>query len=102
MTAVMSAGFFLTFIIIGVWHGFAFHYLFFGVLHGAGMTAHFLYSQFFRTLPKETQRKYLKSRPIEVAAIILTFLFCSLCLVSFENSLPELKKIFELVSEHYR
>jgi alginate O-acetyltransferase complex protein AlgI len=68
--ARMLALFVLTFVIGGFWHGAAWTYVAWGALHGVALVVFHLWSKTGHKLPR-------------VAAIALTFLFVSACLVVF-------------------
>jgi alginate O-acetyltransferase complex protein AlgI len=68
--ARMLALFVVTFVIGGFWHGAAWTYVVWGALHGVALVIFHLWSKTGRKLPR-------------VAAIAVTFLFVSACLVVF-------------------
>jgi D-alanyl-lipoteichoic acid acyltransferase DltB (MBOAT superfamily) len=79
------------FLLIGIWHGPAFGFVLFGVLHGLAILA----VQGYRTwltwkLGEDGIARYEASRPLRVVRIGMTYAFVALTLVCFERSAAEL------------
>jgi D-alanyl-lipoteichoic acid acyltransferase DltB (MBOAT superfamily) len=78
----------VVFVLVGVWHGYGFNFLYFGIFHGLGMVVHFFYGQGLRKfLSKKTLRAYMKSRIVRVTTTIMTFVFMSLSMMFFSVEL---------------
>jgi hypothetical protein len=65
-----------TFLISGLWHGAAWHFMFWGILHGA-------FQVIERSCSIGTKQDIPKSRPIEIMRIFVCFLFVSFAWIFF-------------------
>lgn len=85
----------LVFLLIGIWHGKAWNYVLFGLLHGLAMTAVNYYGAFLRRrLTKEQFKAYHENRAVKAAAVGATFLFTCAALLVFANPVEEIHWIF--------
>jgi D-alanyl-lipoteichoic acid acyltransferase DltB (MBOAT superfamily) len=76
----------VVFAVIGVWHGAGINFLIWGLLHGAGMVAHRLWSWLRRPLPR-------------ALAWFLTFNFVNVCWVFFRaTSLADALKVLRAMA----
>ena len=65
---------FLSFTLLGLWHGDAFHFLLYGVYHGVGMMLFFLYSRMFRSQVKKfCATNYWRGNCLTAASWLLTW-----------------------------
>jgi D-alanyl-lipoteichoic acid acyltransferase DltB (MBOAT superfamily) len=82
-----------TFLLIGIWHGIAWNYVMFGLLHGGAVTAHFVYTQALqrRTTPEWRQR-YAASRAVVFLGRAATFSFVSGSFLFLENDMSHVAK----------
>jgi D-alanyl-lipoteichoic acid acyltransferase DltB (MBOAT superfamily) len=75
------------FLVIGVWHGLALHYILFGMTQAVGMIANHYYTIWMRsTLGPKRYKAYNENRYVNAAAYILTFLYVAFSLGFFANS----------------
>ena len=88
-----------TFIVIGVWHGAGLNYLLFGISQGVGVAAVHYSTQFMRKrLGKEGFAKYRANRLYYYLGCVGTYLYFSLTLILFANSMGDLKHIGEVLA----
>jgi D-alanyl-lipoteichoic acid acyltransferase DltB (MBOAT superfamily) len=88
-----------TFIVIGVWHGAGLNYLLFGISQGVGVAAVHYSTQFMRKrLGKEGFAKYRANRLYYYLGCVGTYLYFSLTLILFANSMGDLQHIGEVLA----
>ena len=63
---------FLTFGVMGFWHGTATHYLVYGVYHACLITGHDIFAHWNRPHPDQPARVWGESLPWQIAGILLT------------------------------
>lgn len=71
---------FLTFVISGFWHGTAFHYTFWGMLHGLAMAW-----DIFSAPMRDTIKKFIPKGIYAAISMLLTFAFLSLSGIFFKT-----------------
>jgi len=78
----------LTFVIIGLWHGFQWGFFYFGLMHGLGFAANLLWSRIMELLPKDAARAWNSSWMSHVLgwALTLVFVACSMIFVEYADS----------------
>ncbi len=81
----------LTFLLTGVWHGFEWNYLFYGVYHGIGLSLLFLYSQFLKKRLGNRMKSYLASPVIRSLSWATTQAYVSFSFFFFENNLSQMR-----------
>ncbi len=74
-------GFYLLFVLMGIWHGFAPHYLVYGFYHGTLFVAHDLISRAART------RGWTETRAWRIASVVTTFNLVCFGLLLFSGHL---------------
>ncbi len=75
---------FITFVIVGVWHGAGLNFVVFGCIHAAGVVAHHYYAAWLRRrLGKEGVARYNESRLIRGACILATQAYVTMGLAVF-------------------
>jgi D-alanyl-lipoteichoic acid acyltransferase DltB (MBOAT superfamily) len=92
----VAAAIFATFIVVGLWHGAAWNYVLFGLLHAGAVTANHYYGILLKKrLGKERFRSYMDSRTLRWVSIGLTNAFVVLSFFCFANTLPTIHEIWE-------
>jgi len=80
-----------TFCAIGLWHGFSWNFLLYGLAHGFGVCAVYVFDVW---LKKTKRRKaYLANRWARGGAIALTFCYAALTMFFFDNDLDGMRRI---------
>ncbi len=64
---ISSLGFFITMGLMGLWHGIAWHYIIYGLYHGALLAGHDIFSRWNK------QRQWLKGRVWQAVSVLITF-----------------------------
>ncbi len=91
----ISAGVVAVFLVIGIWHGFALHYILFGLVHAAGVIANHYYTIWMkRYLGKQRYKAYDENPVVNVVAMALTFLYVAAAFALFANSYESLGAIY--------
>lgn len=82
---------FVSFVVIGIWHGAAWTYVFFGILQAIALI--------YETVTRRGRKRMLKKMSSEIynnISILLTFLFVSFSLIIFQS--PTLNKAVAIVN----
>ena len=88
-----------TFIVIGVWHGAGLNYLLFGLTQGVGVAVVHYSTQFMRKrLGKDGFAKYRANRLYYYLGCLGTYLYFSLTLILFANSISDLRHIGQVLA----
>jgi D-alanyl-lipoteichoic acid acyltransferase DltB (MBOAT superfamily) len=83
------------FLLIGVWHGLAWHYLAFGAMHAAGVTiTHYYTLALKKRLGREGFAAYNRNPWIKAAAIAVTFVFVTVSYFLFANEFADMRAMF--------
>lgn len=91
---VIAASIFISFLLVGVWHGSGLNYLVFGALQGAGLVAVHYYTVLLkRRLGRDKFATYRKNRLIQAIATVMTFTYFSLTLFFFANTWDQMRMI---------
>ena len=91
---VIAASLFISFLVVGVWHGKGTNFLTFGALQGAGLvTVHYYTVWLKKTLGRDGYTAYRKNTVIQVVASVTTFCYFSLTLFFFANRWEEMRSI---------
>ena len=86
------------FLAMGAWHGLAWNFLIYGALHGVGVASCHYYTLFLKKrLGKAGYAAYEKNRLIRAAAVTATFLYLTVTLFFFANSLGTARTIMHLL-----
>ncbi len=64
---ISTLGFFITMGLMGLWHGLAWHYILYGLYHGALLAGYDIFSRWNK------RRQWLKGRAWSVASLVITF-----------------------------
>lgn len=83
----------LVFVLIGLWHGLAWNYFAFGVMHAIGVIATHYYTIGLKQLGRDRFRAYNQSRFVRSVAVAVTFVFATASFFLFANSVPEMEAI---------
>lgn len=95
---VIAVSIFAVFIVLGIWHGVGWNFVLFGAWHGFGLAVCHYYTVFLRKrLGKQGYAKYHENRWIEAAGVVMTFVYFSCGLFLFANTLPQIRKIFQVI-----
>lgn len=79
------------FLVIGIWHGLAIHYILFGMAHAGAMIANHYYTIWMKAkLGAAGYRAYNENPYVNAAAVVVTFAYVSLSFTLFANSNPML------------
>jgi alginate O-acetyltransferase complex protein AlgI len=76
-----SFSIFITFFLMGLWHGFDNNYLIYGLLQGGGLAVNVIWDKFL--IKKKLKQKYLKSQVLKIMATTMTFFYFSFTLMFF-------------------
>lgn len=83
------------FLLIGVWHGLAWHYLAFGAMHAVGVTVTHYYTLFLKKrLGRDGFAAYNRNPWIKAAAVGVTFTFATTSYLLFANEFADIRTIF--------
>jgi D-alanyl-lipoteichoic acid acyltransferase DltB (MBOAT superfamily) len=91
---VIAASIFVSFLVVGIWHGTGLNFVIFGALQGIGIAAVHYYTVWLkRRLGRERYAVYRKNRVISSIATVITFTYFSLTLFVFANTWKEMLSI---------
>jgi D-alanyl-lipoteichoic acid acyltransferase DltB (MBOAT superfamily) len=91
---VIAISIFISFLIVGVWHGTGLHFLIFGISQGVGIAAVHYYTVWLKkTLGRDKFAAYRKNRIISSVATVVTFTYFSLSLFVFANTWTQMLAI---------
>ncbi len=94
------AAFFVTFFLVGVWHGQTSEFLFFGVLQGGGVAMNKLYqTEMTRRLGRKRYRALCEAPPYRMVARGLTFSWFAFTLLWFWSSWGQLSAFAVILGE---
>jgi D-alanyl-lipoteichoic acid acyltransferase DltB (MBOAT superfamily) len=96
--AVVVLAIFVTFTLTGLWHGFALNFLYYGLLHAAGLICHFLYSTALKARLGPRITAYNANPYIRIAATALTFAYLCFTFYFFANKANQLGLIMQAFS----
>jgi D-alanyl-lipoteichoic acid acyltransferase DltB (MBOAT superfamily) len=83
---------FISFSVMGAWHGSATRFAIFGLVHGLGVSATMLYQRVLKVaLSKSQMDRYRRNRAIHVAAVLCFQTFVVLSFLPFRYDLSELR-----------
>ncbi len=89
---------FVTFVLVGVWHGAGFNFVAFGLLHAIAVVAHHYYAAFLKKrLGKAGIRAYNENRWIRAVAVLSTHVYVTLALGFFAAKGDGLLRLLHLV-----
>jgi D-alanyl-lipoteichoic acid acyltransferase DltB (MBOAT superfamily) len=99
--AVLS--YFVAFTLAGIWHGTTLNFLVFGLLQGLGVSSAKLWENTIIAFGGRPRlRSYLKSAPIRVLAIAMTFHYTCFALVFFAHDLGQTLRILRNVAQPFK
>jgi D-alanyl-lipoteichoic acid acyltransferase DltB (MBOAT superfamily) len=85
---------FVSFLLVGFWHGTGTNFIVFGALQGAGLVAVHYYAIWLgKILGKERLAAYRKSTPIRAITTLMTFAYFSLTLFFLANNWEQIRVI---------
>jgi D-alanyl-lipoteichoic acid acyltransferase DltB (MBOAT superfamily) len=91
---VIAASLFISFLVVGVWHGKGTDFILFGALQGAGLvTVHYYTVWLKRKLGRDRFAAYRKNRLIQAISTVVTFFYFSFTLFFFANSWGQMRAI---------
>ena len=86
------------FLLIGIWHGRAWNFVIFGLLHGGAVVVTHWYGVILKsTLSRDQYRAYHANTAIKMMAILLTFVYLSGTFMVFANDIESLTRIFQVI-----
>ena len=95
MVLVSSVGFFITFLLAGLWHGDKINYLCYGTYHGLAFGVFFVWKNYIQKKTSESFRKfYNSSKVIKYFSIILTYHYFIFGLFFFTDTYKYFLNIF--------
>jgi len=95
---VIAISIFAVFVVVGIWHGAGLNYVLFGVWQGLGLaTCHYYTHYLKKRLGKKRYAAYMSNRSIEVTSTAFTFVYFSLGLFLFANTVDQMGRIFQIV-----
>jgi D-alanyl-lipoteichoic acid acyltransferase DltB (MBOAT superfamily) len=84
----------IVFITVGVWHGTGLNYLLFGMCQGIGLVVVHYYRLLLRSrLSRQSYAAYQESPVIHAVAVAATFVYFSLTLFFFANTMDDIRRI---------
>ncbi len=90
----ISTGILAVFLVIGIWHGVAIHYIVFGLIHAAGVITNHYYTNWMKKrLGKQRFKAYNENPIVNSVATVLTFLYVAASFAVFANSWDSLRSI---------
>jgi D-alanyl-lipoteichoic acid acyltransferase DltB (MBOAT superfamily) len=85
------ASIFITFFLVGIWHGSNFNFVIFGLLQGTGMVTSMLYrDSMHKLLGKERYKKFNENRIVSIAEIVICMHFVCFSFLFFEYDIAKL------------
>jgi D-alanyl-lipoteichoic acid acyltransferase DltB (MBOAT superfamily) len=91
---VVAASLFISFLLVGVWHGKGLNFVVFGAMQGVGLVAVHYYTVWLRKiLGRERLAAYRKSTAIRTVSTMATFLYFSVSLFFFANTWDDMRTI---------
>jgi D-alanyl-lipoteichoic acid acyltransferase DltB (MBOAT superfamily) len=91
---VIAASLFISFFVVGIWHGTGLNFVIFGVLQGIGLAAVHYYTVWLkRRLGRERFALYRQNKVISSIASVITFVYFSLTLFVFANTWKDMLDI---------
>ena len=89
----------VVFLVVGIWHGVGWNFVIFGLLQGIGLAACHYYTVFLkRSLGKAGYAAYQANMPLRVVATTITFLYFSVSLFFFANTLDEMRRLMGVIN----
>jgi membrane protein involved in D-alanine export len=83
------------FLLIGVWHGLAWHYLAFGAMHALGVTVTHYYTLILKKrLGRDGFAAYNRNPWIRAVAVAVTFTFVTAAYCLFANEFADIRTMF--------
>jgi D-alanyl-lipoteichoic acid acyltransferase DltB (MBOAT superfamily) len=93
----IAVSIFSVFVAIGAWHGLAWNFLLFGAMHGVGVVSCHYYTIWLKkSLGKAGYEAYNNNLLIQTAARTATFLFMTLTLFFFANSVGMVRTVMDV------
>ena len=91
---VIATSIFISFLVVGIWHGTGLNFLLFGVTQGVGIAAVHYYTVWLKKkLGREGFAAYRNSKLISSIACVVTFVYFSLSLFVFANTWTQIVAI---------
>ena len=91
---VIAASIFISFLVVGIWHGTGLNFLIFGALQGIGIaTVHYYTVWLKKRLGRDRFATYRRNSVIRSLATAVTFIYFSLTLFIFANTWKEILAI---------
>jgi D-alanyl-lipoteichoic acid acyltransferase DltB (MBOAT superfamily) len=88
----------MVFLAMGAWHGLTWNFMIYGALHGVGVATCHYYTLFLKNrLGKKGYAAYERNRWIRAAGVTATFLYLTVTLFFFANSLATARTILRLL-----
>ena len=95
---VIAFSIFTVFFLMGAWHGLAWNFMIYGVLHGAGLVVCHYYTNWLKKrLGKKGYAAYQSNPYIRAAGVLVTFLFSACTLFFFANSMDRARTIMQVL-----
>jgi len=94
--AAICVAIFATFCVIGLWHGFTLNFLFYGIAHGIGVSAVYVFDLWVkRRFGAKRRKAYLANRWARAAAVTLTLSYAAGTMFLFDNDTRGMQNIVE-------
>lgn len=82
------------FVLIGLWHGFSWHFVAFGAAHALGVVVTHYYTLFLKKrLGRDRFNAYNQNAWIKAAAVAITFVYVTATFLLFANSFEDIRTI---------
>jgi len=92
---------FISFFLMGIWHGNSLRFAVFGILHGAGVGAALLYTEFLKkVLSKEKLKAYKNNKIIHIIAVILCQSYVMATFLVFKYPMKDLHQLLDALKGH--
>jgi D-alanyl-lipoteichoic acid acyltransferase DltB (MBOAT superfamily) len=99
--ASMVVAAFISFFLMGIWHGNGFHFAVFGMLHGLGVVITLLYGEFRKKIfSKEALKFYKNNGAIRVVAIVICQSYVMFTFLIFQYPLKDLRQLIAVFGGH--
>ena len=90
----VSLGIFITFTLMGLWHGFTYNFFVYGMIHGFGLLVFYYYSHFLRKVIGKKIKNYNRNPFVRVLATLITLLYVSASFQFFSFDKHEMKRTY--------
>lgn len=88
----------ITFMVCGIWHGDGVHYLYWGIMHGVGLSLLNIYKHLIKSYcTKDFQKWINKSKSVKIINNIITVQYVCVSFILFAFDIQQIKQYFGLL-----